>query len=44
MRTVWVRVDDWELRDDVQEEVRKIVAEMTPENFKELGDYEGYKR
>ncbi|WP_319412092.1 enoyl-ACP reductase FabV [uncultured Cohaesibacter sp.] len=38
-----VRVDDWELRDDVQEEVRKIVAEMTPENFKELGDYEGYK-
>ena len=38
-----VRVDDWELRDDVQEEVRKIVAAMTPENFKQMGDYEGYK-
>ncbi|WP_321501990.1 enoyl-ACP reductase FabV [Breoghania sp.] len=38
-----VRVDDWELRADVQEKVREIVDRMTPENFRELGDYEGYK-
>ena len=38
-----VRVDDWELRADVQEKVRSIIDRMTPENFRELGDYEGYK-
>ena len=38
-----VRVDDWELREDVQEKVRAILDKMTPDNFKTLGDYEGYK-
>nr|WP_321458307.1 enoyl-ACP reductase FabV [uncultured Cohaesibacter sp.] len=38
-----VRVDDLELRPDVQEKVRAILAKMTPENFTELGDYDGYK-
>lgn len=38
-----VRVDDWELRADVQEEVKSIVAKMTPENFMLLGDFDTYK-
>ena len=38
-----VRVDDWELRPDVQQKVRAIIDRMTPDNFRELGDYEGYK-
>lgn len=38
-----VRVDDWELREDVQQKVRAILEKMTPDNFKTLGDYEGYK-
>lgn len=38
-----VRVDDWELRPDVQEKVQVILNEMGPDNFPELGDYEGYK-
>lgn len=38
-----VRVDDWELRPDVQEEVKSIVARMTPENFMLLGDFDTYK-
>lgn len=39
-----LRMDDWELRDDIQNEVNTIWSKITPENFKELSDYEGYKR
>ncbi|MCW8329040.1 trans-2-enoyl-CoA reductase family protein [Photobacterium sp. SDRW27] len=38
-----IRADDWELQEDVQQEVARLMAQITPENFKQLGDYEGYR-
>ncbi len=38
-----IRPDDWEMREDVQEEVNALWAKVTPENFKELTDYEGFR-
>lgn len=37
-----IRIDDWELRADVQAEVDALWAQVTPENFKEIGDFAGY--
>ncbi|MTI17132.1 trans-2-enoyl-CoA reductase family protein [Rhodobacteraceae bacterium RKSG542] len=39
-----IRVDDWELRADVQEKVRKLLDGMDGANFMQVGDYEGYKK
>ena len=39
-----IRMDDWELRDDVQLQVNQLLAEITPENFKELVDYQGLRQ
>lgn len=39
-----LRMDDWELREDVQNEVNKLWEKITPQNFKELSDYHGYKK
>ncbi|TDR74465.1 enoyl-ACP reductase FabV [Photobacterium lutimaris] len=39
-----IRMDDWELAPDVQQQVSELMAEMTAENFTELGDYTGYKQ
>ncbi|CAM3955644.1 enoyl-ACP reductase FabV [Flavobacterium antarcticum] len=38
-----IRIDDWEMRDDVQAEVEKLWNEVTSENLAELGDLEGYR-
>jgi enoyl-[acyl-carrier protein] reductase/trans-2-enoyl-CoA reductase (NAD+) len=38
-----VRVDDWEMRDDVQAEIAKIWPQVTTENLSELTDIEGYR-
>ena len=38
-----IRVDDWEMRDDVQAEVSKLWEQATTENLSEIGDLEGYK-
>ncbi len=38
-----VRVDDWEMRDDVQAEVAKIWPQVTTENLAQLTDVEGYR-
>lgn len=38
-----IRIDDRELRDDVQQEVSQLMALITADNFTQLGDYEGYK-
>lgn len=38
-----IRIDDRELREDVQQEVSRLMASITPDNFTQLGDYEGYK-
>lgn len=37
-----IRVDDWEMRDDVQSEVAKLWEKATTENLKEIGDLAGY--
>jgi len=38
------RLDDWELRDDVQQECHQIWEKITTENLFELTDYAGYKK
>ncbi|MGF1700474.1 trans-2-enoyl-CoA reductase family protein [Photobacterium makurazakiensis] len=38
-----IRVDDWELDDDIQQQVSELMAKITPENFTTMGDYSGYK-
>ena len=38
-----VRIDDREQRADVQERVAALLDKMTPETFRSIGDYEGYK-
>jgi enoyl-[acyl-carrier protein] reductase/trans-2-enoyl-CoA reductase (NAD+) len=37
-----IRLDDWELRDDVQKEVMDIWNQVTEENIREVADVEGY--
>ncbi|MBP3961656.1 enoyl-ACP reductase FabV [Paenibacillus lignilyticus] len=39
-----IRIDDWELREDVQEEVAKIWDAITTENIEQLSDLEGYRK
>jgi len=39
-----IRIDDWEMRDDVQAEVEKLWSQVTTENLSEIGDLEGYKK
>lgn len=38
-----VRIDDWEMRDDVQAEVSKLWPQVTTENLAQLTDIEGYR-
>jgi enoyl-[acyl-carrier protein] reductase/trans-2-enoyl-CoA reductase (NAD+) len=38
-----VRVDDWEMRDEVQAEVSRIWPQVTTENLPQLTDIEGYR-
>ncbi|HEB82929.1 MAG TPA: trans-2-enoyl-CoA reductase family protein [Gammaproteobacteria bacterium] len=38
-----IRMDDWELRDDVQNAVKEIWPQITDDNLFELTDYQGYK-
>jgi len=38
------RLDDWELRDDVQQACRDIWPQVTTENLFELTDYASYKK
>lgn len=37
-----IRLDEFELREDVQEEATKIMAEINDDNFHELSDVKGY--
>lgn len=39
-----IRIDDWEMRDDVQKEVAKLWLEATTETLPEIGDLAGYKQ
>lgn len=38
-----IRMDDWELRDEVQNKVKEIWPQVTNENIFEITDYQGYK-
>lgn len=38
-----IRIDDWELRDDVQAEAQKAMASVNDDNVREYCDLEGYK-
>ncbi|WP_438350450.1 enoyl-ACP reductase FabV [Paenibacillus sp. FA6] len=39
-----IRIDDWELREDVQAEVTQIWNQVTTENIHALTDLDGYRR
>lgn len=39
-----IRIDDWEMRDDIQAQVSKLWKEATTENLEEIGDLEGYRK
>src|SRR5690606_12199944 len=38
-----IRVDDWEMRADVQAEVAELWGQITTENLEELADIAGYR-
>lgn len=38
-----IRIDDWEMRDDIQAKVAALWPQATTENLEELGDLEGYR-
>ncbi|WP_275316408.1 enoyl-ACP reductase FabV [Tenacibaculum bernardetii] len=39
-----IRVDDWEMREDVQAEIAELWQKATTENLAEIGDLEGYSK
>jgi len=39
-----IRIDDWEMREDVQEQVAALWAEATTETLPAIGDLAGYKQ
>ena len=39
-----IRIDDWEMRDDVQEKVAILWKQATTESLSEIGDLEGYRK
>ncbi|MEW5675769.1 enoyl-ACP reductase FabV [Flavobacterium enshiense] len=38
-----IRIDDWEMRDDIQAKVSKLWEQATTDNLAEIGDLAGYK-
>jgi len=39
-----IRIDDWEMRDDVQEKIAALWKQATTETLPEIGDLEGYRK
>lgn len=39
-----IRIDDWEMRDDIQQQVAALWDETTTESLPETGDLEGYRK
>jgi enoyl-[acyl-carrier protein] reductase / trans-2-enoyl-CoA reductase (NAD+) len=39
-----IRIDDWEMRDDVQERVKTLWEQATTESLTQIGDLAGYKQ
>ncbi len=38
-----IRIDDWEMREDVQSEVAELWPKVTTQNLAELSDFKGYQ-
>jgi len=38
-----IRIDDWEMRDDIQEQVSQLWEQASTETLSKIGDLEGYK-
>jgi enoyl-[acyl-carrier protein] reductase/trans-2-enoyl-CoA reductase (NAD+) len=39
-----IRIDDWEMRDDIQQKIKTLWEQATSENLTEIGDLAGYKQ
>ena len=39
-----IRIDDWEMRDDIQKRIKTLWEKATSENLSEIGDLAGYKQ
>jgi len=39
-----IRIDDWEMRDDIQDRIKTLWEKATTENLSEMGDLAGYKQ
>ncbi|TYP74546.1 enoyl-ACP reductase FabV [Paenibacillus methanolicus] len=39
-----IRIDDWELREDVQAEVKQIWEQVSTDNIHDISDLDGYRR
>lgn len=39
-----IRIDDWEMRDDIQQKVAALWTQATTDNLTEIGDLEGYRK
>jgi len=39
-----IRIDDWEMRSDIQDKIAKLWIDATTENLSEIGDLAGYKQ
>jgi enoyl-[acyl-carrier protein] reductase/trans-2-enoyl-CoA reductase (NAD+) len=39
-----IRIDDWEMSEDIQERIKVLWAKATSENLSEIGDLSGYKQ
>jgi len=39
-----IRIDDWEMREDIQAKVADLWEQSTTENLSEIGDLEGYRK
>ena len=39
-----IRIDDWEMKENVQSEVSRLWEEATTENLSDIGDLEGYRK
>ncbi|EMN7254125.1 trans-2-enoyl-CoA reductase family protein [Vibrio vulnificus] len=39
-----IRMDDWEMSPNIQQKVNTFLEQMTAANFKQVGDYEGFRK
>lgn len=39
-----IRIDDWEMRDDIQDRIKTLWEKATTENLSKIGDLAGYKQ